>query len=132
MVPPGGRFVDEPERDPLSPFETCSMCGTRWQSRGDFLADKEIRPIGYMANFEDLKLGLFHFNHEACGTTLALVASHFTDLYSGPMFEGRRTGSSDCPGYCLRREELRPCPASCECAFVREVVDRVARWEKSG
>ena len=68
------------------------MCGTRWRSRADFLADRDIRSIGYMANFRDLELGLFHFNHEACGTTLAIGASRFTDLYTGPVFEGRLTG----------------------------------------
>ena len=108
------------------------MCGTRWRSRADFLADRDIQSIGYMANFQDLELGLFHFNHEACGTTLAIGASRFTDLHTGPVFEGRLTGSSDCPAYCLRQEELRPCPERCECAFVREVLDLVAHWEKTG
>jgi hypothetical protein len=74
---------------------------------------------------------MFLFNHDVCRTTLAIGASHFTDLYDGPTFVGRMTGAQQCPAYCLRQGEIRPCPAECECAFVRNVLDRVARWEKA-
>lgn len=113
------------------PFKVCSSCGMLWRSRTDFLADEEVRCIGYMADFRDLKLGLFHFNHEVCRTTLAIDASQFTDLYAGPTFEEQLAGTSECPGYCLRQDELRPCPAKCECAFVREVLDQVVHRKQS-
>ena len=32
------------------------------------------------------------------------------------------TGTDDCPGYCLRVDELGRCPARCECAYVREII----------
>lgn len=38
----------------------------------------------------------------------------------------------DCPGYCLHADELAPCPASCECAFVRDVLQLVREHPKSG
>ncbi len=117
-----------------SSFKVCSMCKQVWQRRSEFLADPAIRAIGYMVNFQHLKLGLFCFNHEApgCRTTLVVEASHFADLYVGPIFTQRLTGTADCPGYCLHKDDLRPCPAPCECAYVRAVLDEVTQWKKAG
>ncbi len=110
------------------------MCKQVWRHRSEFLADPAIRPIGYMVNFLNLKRGLFCFNHEApgCFTTLGVEGSHFTDLCPGPTFTQRLTGTADCPGYNLHKGELCPCPAHCECAHVRAVLDMVAQWEKAG
>ena len=85
------------------------------------MEDPDIEIVGYQANFKELMAGLLYFNH-ACKSTLAVSADAFADLYHGPVFEKRQTGSEDCPGFCLHKDELRPCPAECECAFVREVI----------
>jgi hypothetical protein len=106
------------------------MCDREWEERADFLSDPGIHVIGYSAHFNDLELGLFYFNHASCGTTITLTASLFTDLHDGPVFEERKTGSDTCPGYCLKQSETRPCPANCECACVRKVLDKVAHWDK--
>jgi hypothetical protein len=113
-------------------FKVCSLCGKTWESRDAFLADPEVRCAGYQVHYEALELGLFFFNHTmpTCRTTLAVNASQFTDLYDGPIFAARLTGTEECPGYCQRDFELRPCPAECECAYVRAVLDMVAHWEK--
>jgi hypothetical protein len=110
-------------------FKTCNKCGAEWADREAFLADPDLRLIGYQVDFADLKAGLFMFNH-SCRTTLAFRAEVFADLYSGPIFGERRTGGPDCLGYCLHREELRPCPAKCECAFVREILNVVKNHPK--
>jgi hypothetical protein len=107
------------------------MCGKEWKERADFLSDPAIQVTGYSAHFKDLELGLFYFNHETCKTTLALLASSFTDLYKGPVFKKKKTGSDVCPGHCLKRSVTRPCPVECECAYVREVLDMVSHWDKS-
>jgi len=96
-------------------------CGKTWPDRDSFLDDPGILLIGYQVNFKYLKLGRFLFNH-SCGTTLALTADLFVDLYGGPVFSVRATGSDACPGYCLRKTSLSPCPAQCECAFIREIL----------
>ena len=51
--------------------------------------------IGYQANFQSLDYGLFFFNHQAnaCGTTLVLNVAAFTDLYEGPKYSVRASGS---------------------------------------
>lgn len=103
------------------PFKKCSNCGAKWKTRDQFIADRSLKLIGYEANLDALALGLLLFDH-ACGTTLAVRAGNFEDLYKGPVFTERKTGSSECPGYCLHRSELRPCPAKCACGWVREVV----------
>jgi len=87
---------------------------------------------GYQVNFQQLEAGLFLFNHIApeCGTTLALAAGEFADLYTGPIWKERLTGAGDCPRYCLRKSELRPCPAECECAYVRSILDQIRHWPR--
>jgi hypothetical protein len=106
------------------------MCGATWQERTEFLADPLVTSIGYQAHFRDLELGLFFFNHDTCRTTLAIKAFRFTDLHTGPTFTQCLTGTKECPGYCLQKSELRPCASHCECAYVRDVLDKVVRWEK--
>jgi hypothetical protein len=111
------------------PFKTCTKCGHVWPERENFLVDPDLRLVGYQVNFENLKAGLFLFNH-GCGTTLAIPAEAFTDLHRGPIFHERLKGAPSCPDICLHQDNFKPCPAACECAYVREVLDRVARWPK--
>ncbi len=110
-------------------FKACS-CGKVWSDRAAFLNDAKVTLIGYQVNFERLDAGFFMFNHLSadCGTTMAVEVSGFTDLYHGPIFEKRMTGSQACQGWCLHRESLEPCRAECECAFVREVLQIVRGW----
>lgn len=112
-------------------FKRCALCGAQWHSREQFLSDPGIELVGYQVNFSMLKLGLLLFNH-ACKTTLAVYAKHFENLYDGPVFASRATGSEDCPGYCLHRCELRPCPTRCECAYIREILSVIKAWPKQG
>ena len=112
-----------------SVFKECPMCGSPWESRDDFLSDPCVEIIGYQACFKELTAGYFLFNH-SCEGTLALLVEEFEDLYDGPVYEEQKTGTDECPQYCLRKEELAPCPARCECAFVREIIQLVRRWPK--
>lgn len=110
-------------------FKQCDVCGKMWPFRQEFLDDPTIRLIGYQVSFKELAGGLLLFNH-ACGTTLALKVRECGDLYDGPIFTERRTGEDDCPTYCLHPEELRACPAVCECAYVRELLQIILQWPK--
>ena len=119
------------DMEPDKHFKECTMCGKVWREREEFLNDRELQVSGYIAHFKELELGLFLFNHEPCKSTLAVKAKRFIDLATGPVFVERMTGTKECPGYCLHKTELRPCPARCECAHVRDVLDRVVQWVKS-
>jgi len=110
-------------------FKKCSNCGYKWTSRDSFLTDSNLHIIGYQANFKELTTGLLYFNH-SCKGTLAIQAYIFGDLYEGPIFKERATGGKACPSYCLNREELQPCPAECECAYVREILQIIKNWPK--
>ncbi|MBN1534172.1 MAG: hypothetical protein JXA20_15985 [Spirochaetes bacterium] len=110
-------------------FKRCSKCQQAWQTREEFLEDPAVVLVGYQTNFGELQLGFLLFNHD-CRTTIALEAGIFTDLYDGPVYTERRTGCEECPGYCLYQSELRSCPAACECAYVREVLQIVMKWQK--
>lgn len=111
-------------------FKRCPMCGRLWESRDGFLSDPRIEIIGYQSCFKELTAGYFLFNH-SCAGTLAVLVEKFADLYDGPVYQTRKTGTSECPRFCLHQEELAPCPARCECAFVREVIQVVRSWPKN-
>jgi hypothetical protein len=111
------------------PFKRCPTCGFEWDFRESFLRDSNIDIIGYQAHFEELTAGLFLFNH-LCRTTFSIKADDFKDLYDGPIFTERATGSEECPGYCLHQHELRRCAAQCECAYVREIIQIIKDWPK--
>jgi hypothetical protein len=117
-----------PERKRML-FKKCPSCGFEWSTRDAFLAESNLKVIGYQVHFEELTAGLFLFNH-SCLTTLAVPAARFQDLYQGPVFTERATGSSQCPQYCLHQEELTACPAHCECAYVREIIQIIRNWPK--
>ncbi len=105
----------------MGDFKVCPNCEYIWNTRDDFMNDPEVSIIGYQVNFNVLKAGLFLFNH-SCKGTFAIEVKPFADLYDGPIFSERATGTDDCPGYCLRKENLDLCPAKCECAFVRHII----------
>jgi len=113
-------------------FKKCSGCSGTWRSGAEFLSDPAVTLVGYQVNFGALELGALLFNHvvAGCGSTISLEAGRFRDLYNGPVFEERLTGSSPCPGYCLRQGDLDPCPARCECAYVRDILQIVKQWPK--
>ncbi len=111
-------------------FKKCSCCEIPWFTRNEFLQDKNIELVGYQANFSQLELGFFLFNHLHCKSTLAIPAGVFSDLYEGPVFGERLTGAEPCPGYCLHEEFLQPCEAQCACAYVREIMQIVQDWPK--
>jgi hypothetical protein len=110
-------------------FKRCPKCGVEWPTREAFLSDYSLETIGYQVSFEDLVEGIFLFQH-SCGTSLGIAAGEFRSLYDGEVFQERATGTDKCPGFCLRIDELRACPAQCECAFVREILQSVLDWTK--
>ncbi len=111
-------------------FKECTCCKNPWYSREEFLADSKLKFVGYQVNFVDLKLGYLLFNHMTCQSTIAVHAGLFRDLYDGPIFSERKTGSESCPGYCLDRDALERCSAQCECAYIREIMQTLRNWPK--
>lgn len=111
-------------------FKGCTVCNQCWPSREAFLVDPNLVFIGYQAHFKALTAGLFFFNHH-CKNTLALKVSEFRDLYDGPVFSERKTGTDECPGHCFHRTDFDPCPVQCECAFVRGVIQVIVSWPKA-
>jgi hypothetical protein len=108
-------------------FKECSYCDKRWSDRSQFLNDPDIVIVGYQVHFNDLDKGLFLFEH-VCGNSLGIYAGVFKDLYNGPFLTESKTGTDECPEYCLRQEELSLCPAKCECAYVREILQIIRHW----
>ena len=98
----------------------------------DFLSDPSIMMEGYQVHFEDLKGGLFLFTHriETCYTTLAIPVLAFTSLSSRPILKKRTKIPEGCRDLCMRQGALDPCPMSCECSWVREIIQKINEWPK--
>lgn len=115
----------------MQTFKTCTCCKCPWFTREEFLEDANVEIIGYQANFGDLELGLFLFNHLDCHSTIAIPADRFNDLYDGPVFAHRLTGTEFCLELCKDVNELASCDRKCECAYVREIVQIIRAWPKA-
>ena len=111
-------------------FKKCSCGESPWFTRDEFLRDEKTRLVGYQANFSHLELGYFLFNHLTCESTLAIPAGLFKDLYEGPVFAERMTGSEACQGFCRDIDAIGPCDVQCECAYVREIMQIILNWPK--
>lgn len=115
--------------NPTIHFAICPMCRKIWHDRESFLRDRALVINGYQVNFDRLSYGLFFFSHhmEGCFSTMSMEAIIFYDLNQGERFSERKTLTRECPSYCLYRDNLKPCPASCECAFVRDLIQILQR-----
>jgi hypothetical protein len=111
-----------------TPFKRCTICSDTWDTRADFLGDPRISMIGYQAFLDAPSQGMYLFNHEPCGTTLAVKVSSFEDLYSGPVYSQRLTDLETCR--CPRVDDLNPCDRKCSCAWVRQLMQKIRGWEK--
>ncbi len=114
-------------------FMACSTCMKQWPTASSFLSDPDVKVVGYQVDFVELESGFFLFNHLPgnCGTTLAVDVSALSHLHDGEVFSDRLEGRADCVGYCLNRANLTPCPAKCECGFVRNVLATIRSWPKA-
>jgi hypothetical protein len=110
-------------------FKTCTFCQFIWSSRNDFLNDRNTKIIGYQASFDNLRTGLFLFNH-SCQSTLSVKVDHFLDLYKGTVYSEIKTRGPDCKGLCLNESELSPCGAECKFAYAREIIQIINQWKK--
>jgi hypothetical protein len=112
-------------------FKICTGCRHEWLDRESLLTDPCVDLVGYQVDFVDLDSGFFLFTHSVCGTSFGIGVFAFRDLYRGPVFTERATGSDSCPGHCLRKGDLDPCPVQCECAYVRDILQCIREWPKS-
>lgn len=111
-------------------LKLCPNCGATWCSIDDLLSDPGVVLIGYQPHFEQLQVGLLYFNH-SCGGTFTISAHAFEHLYAGPVFANSKTGSEECPGHCQQQSNLEPCPAECECAYIREIIQIIKSWPQA-
>ena len=109
-------------------FTHCSKCETVWKRKIDFLSDTSTSFVAYNADFEYLEHGNFVFKHDTCGSYIEIQIVNFKGLYDGPIYTERKTGTENCPEYCLNSSELRPCPEECECAYVREIIQPLIKF----
>ena len=110
-------------------FKKCTKCEHIWENRADFLADPDLEIIGYQANFEHVKDGMFLFNH-VCETTLALDVVDFDDLYRGPVYDMNLAETDECSRLCHDMNKLDSCGSECKYAYVRDIIQTIKNWPK--
>ena len=105
-------------------FKKCTKCQEIWATRDNFISSPDVRLIGYQANFDRPRDGLFLFNHtnENCGNTVAVWVDKFVDMYDGPIYSESMTGLLECHGYCLEIYNLEKCHAKCRMKYIREIM----------
>jgi len=111
-------------------FKKCPTCGFQWADLDSFLDDPGVALVGYQVNLTQLEEGFLLFNH-SCGTTMSCKVGDFLDLRAGPILAKCAMGTEVCPGACLRPDDLSPCPAECECVFVRDIMRIIQEREKA-
>jgi hypothetical protein len=116
----------------LNNFKSCPSCDQSWKSREEFLADASLELVGYQVHFRQLEQGLFLFNHSSCKSTISIQSGLFANLYKGPLYTKNITGSESCPEHCLAKNNLQACPEQCECTYVRDIMQIIKNWQKSG
>jgi hypothetical protein len=109
-------------------FKQCTACHVSWFSRQDFLRDPAVSLVGYQMFEPELSHGMLLFDHQDCGTTLALKVAAFADLYDGPIFSARLQKSPECPAHCFDVSNLEDCGTECCGNWVRVVLQKVLRW----
>ena len=116
-------------------FKSCAFCKKDWQNRDEFLADRDIKLVGYQPHFKNMEEGLFLFNHHVCNSTLSVISHKFRDLYTGPLYTLNKLNNDelnydDCPDFCLFKHKMQGCLQQCERAFVSEVIQVLSMWRK--
>lgn len=116
---------------PEAAFKQCTLCPTIWVEAEDFIRDLELRVEGYLAAFKNPDEGLILVTHRraGCGTTLAIPAGTLKRFYHGPEYTAHHTGDEDCPRHCVKREDFELCDVECDMAWVRQIIQLLARHE---
>lgn len=113
------------------PIKRCPTCLQQWSTADEFLDDPTVGILKYLANFDVLECGLLYFNHETCSSVLGLCVSDFQHLRRSLTFSENKAGKEGCPGYCLIEKEFSPCKNTCECRWVRDVIQIIKNWKKT-
>lgn len=111
-------------------FKTCPGCRTAWLSRSDLLHDRGVRFLGFQPGANEHRSGLFLFNHQNCGTTLALDVSALESLSHCPVLGLSQCSAGQSSKHCLSGSSGEPCPLYCMCGFVEDVVRTIHSWPK--
>lgn len=111
-------------------FKVCPSCATEWQTRLDFLSDQSLILNGYQVSLRSLEKGLLLFTHDKdiCRSTMGIYVTEFLDIYTGEKYAENRALSPECPRYCIDEKRFDRCNVHCECAFVREIIQKVVEY----
>lgn len=111
-------------------FKVCPSCAAVWQTRLDFLSDPTVQLNGYQVSLKNLETGLLLFTHlnDNCHSTTGVPVTEFLDFYTGERYRENRALSPECPRYCIDEKRFDRCTVHCECAFVREIIQEVVKY----
>lgn len=110
-------------------FKACPKCRFEWKSRNELLNDKNVKIIGYQANFIEPEEGLYLFNHtiDNCNTTFSMKTKDYKDMYEGTVYPFSKYGEPECKGYCKDENNLSICGEQCKYAPFREIASLIKK-----
>lgn len=114
-------------------FKQCPGCGT-WFSRGDFLANPELEPVGMQFEDGDFNFNMYYFTHDCprCGSTFTVRVQDFLPFIEEEIPPEILAGSESCEQRCLKMEDLEICSQECAYAPFRRFLVAVLRARRSG
>lgn len=109
-------------------WKSCGYCKIHWQDPREFLKDPDIKFIGMQVNLKSTNHScLYHFDHQACGSTLGININKFKDLLEEPIPELVMTGEENCPRHCTHIENFLECRNECHNAPFRRYALKVLK-----
>ena len=105
----------------MDTFKTCPTCAAQWEDRKQFLGDPCLKLLGYQSTFTMGQPGLFLFNH-SCGSTIALEATTFEDIYDGDIYRHCEAHYSNHADYCCKADTGEKHVKTCVCQFATEMA----------
>ncbi len=111
-------------------FKSCPKCDRHWAGCDALLADPEVRLLGFQTDALIPRNGSFLFQHEACGTTMALTLESLGSLLPLPALAPSCWVRGESPAFCLGRDQQVCCPLECICEYVWILSQTIASWPK--
>jgi len=117
-----------------TPFQECGSCREAWDRWQDFVADPEVRLLGFQGSDRFPDTNLLVFEHR-CGSSISVLAKRLRHIL--PEDEQKRQlpvlfASEHCNQYCRTIENLKECDRACVNARDRKLILRILEMKKAG
>jgi hypothetical protein len=115
-------------------FQECGSCKKTWETWKDFIADPEVRLLGFQGSDRYPDTNLLVFEHR-CGTSISVLAKrlrHILPKEKQKLELPILYASENCNQYCNKIENLKACDKPCINARDRQLIMMILKMRKAG